>query len=103
MISIGGNDVGFSRLVADAVLSDKSLLKWLGGWLGEIEEAAAAKGQLGALYLRYLALDRAIRNILHLSWEENHRGLPTAYSRLPPLEGGNPVCPNGRAGLGDLP
>jgi lysophospholipase L1-like esterase len=99
MISIGGNDVGFSRLVADAVLSDKSLLKWLGGWLGEIEEAAAAKDQLGTLYLRYMALDRAIRNILHIPWEENDRVLLTAYPGLALLEDGNTVCPSGRAGM----
>ena len=99
MVSIGGNDVGFSRLVANAVLSDKTLLKWLGGWLGEIEEAAAAKDQLGTLYLRYMALDRAIRNILHIPWEENDRVLLTAYPGLALLEDGSTVCPSGRAGM----
>lgn len=99
MISIGGNDVGFSRLVANAVLNDKSLLKWLGGWLGEIEDAATAKDHLGTLYLRYMALDRAIRNILHIPWEENDRVLLTAYPGLALLEDGSTVCPSGRAGM----
>ena len=99
MVSIGGNDVGFSRLVADAVLTDKSLLKWLGGWLGQIEDAATAKDQLATLYARYKALDRAIRNILHIPWDEGDRILLTAYPGLALLEDGSTVCPSGRAGM----
>ncbi len=99
MISIGGNDVGFSRLVANAVLADKSMLKWLGGWLGEIENAAAAKDQLKTLEARYKSLDRAIRNILHVPWNESDRVLLTAYPGLALLEDGATVCPSGRAGM----
>jgi lysophospholipase L1-like esterase len=99
MISVGGNDVGFSRLLANAVLSDKSLLKWLGGWLGEVENAAAAKDQLKTLAVRYKSLDRAIRNILHVPWNESDRVLLTAYPGLALLEDGSTVCPSGRAGM----
>ena len=99
MISIGGNDVGFSRLVANAVLSDKSMLKWLGGWLGEVENAATAKDQLKTLTARYKSLDRAIRNILHVPWNESDRVLLTAYPGLALLEDGDTVCPSGRAGM----
>lgn len=99
MVSIGGNDVGFSRLVADAVLADKSLLKWLGGWLGQVEAAATAKDELGTLAMRYKSLDRAIRNILHIPWDEADRVLLTAYPGLALLEDGQTVCPSGRAGM----
>ena len=37
LVSIGGNDIGFSRLVANAVLADQSALRKLGGWFGEVE------------------------------------------------------------------
>lgn len=99
MVSIGGNDVGFSRLVANAVISDKSMLKWLGGWLGEIENASAARDQLGTLDARYKSLSRAIRNILHVPWNESDRVLLTAYPGLALLEDGSTVCPSGRAGM----
>ncbi|MCL4765081.1 MAG: hypothetical protein KJZ80_02430 [Hyphomicrobiaceae bacterium] len=99
MISIGGNDVGFSRLVADAVLTDKSMLKRLGGWLGQVEGAAAANEQLAVLDARYKSLNRAIRNILHVPWNESDRILLTAYPGLALLEDGSTVCPSGRAGM----
>src|SRR5262245_35589717 len=35
-LSIGGNDVGFARLVANAVLADTSMLRSLGGWFGHV-------------------------------------------------------------------
>lgn len=99
MVSIGGNDVGFSRLVANAVLSDKSMLKWLGGWLGQIEEAAEAKDHLGTLWMRYAALARALRNILHIPYEESDRIILTAYPGIALLDDGAAVCPSGRAGM----
>ncbi|MEI9901680.1 MAG: hypothetical protein WDN31_17975 [Hyphomicrobium sp.] len=35
-VSAGGNDVGFSRLLANSVLSDASTLRKLGGWFGQV-------------------------------------------------------------------
>ena len=35
-LSIGGNDIGFARLVANAVLRDKTVLRRLGGWFGQV-------------------------------------------------------------------
>ena len=99
MVSIGGNDVGFSRLVANAVLADRSLLKLLGGWLGEVENAATAKEQLATLQVRYRSLARALLNVLHIPWDEMDRVLLTAYPGLALLEDGSTVCPSGRAGM----
>ncbi len=99
MLSIGGNDVGFSRLVADAVLADKSSLKRLGGWLGQIEGISTGGGRLQLLDARYKSLNRALRYILHIPWDESDRIVLTAYPGLALLEDGSTVCPDGRAGM----
>jgi hypothetical protein len=99
MISIGGNDIGFSRLVANAVLTDKSLLKRLGGWFGQVYGVDSAMNQLDGLHARYKSLNRAIHNILHIPWEQSDRVLLTAYPGLALMEDGTTVCPDGRAGM----
>jgi hypothetical protein len=99
MLSIGGNDVGFSRLVANAVLADQSLLKRLGGWFGQVHGAKEAGVQLNELSERYRALNRALHNILHIPWNEADRVLLVAYPGLAFLEDGRTVCPDGRAGM----
>ena len=42
LLSIGGNDIGFARLVANAVLADSSMLRRLGGWFGQVHGFAEA-------------------------------------------------------------
>jgi lysophospholipase L1-like esterase len=103
LLSIGGNDVGFSRLVANAVLADQSSLKKLGGWFGQVHGAEQAKPQLTALTERYKSLSRALHNILHLPWNENDRVIVTGYPGLALLEDGKSVCPDGRAGMDVVP
>ena len=68
MVSIGGNDVGFSRLLANAVLSDESLLRQLGGWFGEVQGFLDANARLDRLEDLYKTLNRALHNILHIPW-----------------------------------
>ena len=99
MVSIGGNDVGFARLVANAVLSDQSNLKMLGGWFGQVQGARQSEAGIDVLDERYKALNRALHNILHLPWNENDRVLLTAYPAMALLEDGRSVCPNGAAGM----
>ncbi len=98
-VSIGGNDVGFSRLVANAVLADQSLLRKLGGWIGEVHGREEGMRQIARLDERYKALNRAIHSILHIPWSESDRVILTAYPRLAVLEDGRSVCPDGRAGM----
>jgi hypothetical protein len=98
-LSIGGNDVGFSRLVANAVLGDESLLRRLGGWFGHVHGPEAAGAQLSALSTRYKSLNGALRNILHVPWEQGDRILLSAYPGLALLDDGMSVCPGGRAGM----
>jgi hypothetical protein len=103
LLSIGGNDVGFSRLVANAVLADQSLLRKLGGWIGEVHGREEGMRQIQRLDERYKALNRAIHSILHIPWNESDRVILTAYPRLAVLEDGHSVCPDGRAGMEVLP
>ena len=103
LLSIGGNDVGFSRLVANAVLSDKSMLRSLGGWFGQVHGFAEAGAQLDALDDRFKSLNRALHNILHVPWPESDRIILTAYPPMALLDDGKSVCPDGRAGMDVLP
>lgn len=98
-LSVGGNDVGFSRLLANSVLADQSLLRRLGGWIGQVHGLNAASAQLDALITRYKSLNRAFHHILHIPWEEPDRVILTAYPGLALLGDGSEVCPDGRAGM----
>ncbi len=102
-VSIGGNDVGFARLVANAVLADESLLRQLGGWFGQVYQPAEALGRLANLEARYKSLNRALHNILHIPWEQSDRVILTAYPALALLDDGKRACPDGRAGMDVLP
>ena len=103
LVSIGGNDVGFARLVANAVLADQSMLKRLGGWMGHVHGATEAGPQMKTLGFRYKALMRAVHNILHVPWGEADRVVLTAYPGLAILDDGRSVCPDGPAGMDVLP
>ena len=98
-LSIGGNDIGFSRLVANAVLADESSLRSLGGWFGQVYGFSQAQKQLDALEDRFKSLNRAFHNILHLPWPQSDRVILTGYPPLAVLEDGKSVCPDGRAGM----
>ncbi len=98
-LSIGGNDIGFSRLVANAVLADQSSLRSLGGWFGQVHGFKEAQAGLDLLDDRYKSLNRAFHNILHLPWNESDRVILTAYPPLSVLEDGRSQCPDGQAGM----
>jgi hypothetical protein len=99
MVSIGGNDIGFARLVANAVLADKGTLKRLGGWFGQVHGEAQSQALLDRLDERYKALNRAVHGILHVPWEESARVILAAYPPLAVLGDGNAICPDGTAGM----
>ncbi len=103
LLSIGGNDIGFSRLVANTVLSNESLLRELGGWLGEIHSDAEATSALENLGPRYKALNRAIHALLYVPWEESDRILLVAYPGLALQGDGSELCASGNAGMDVVP
>lgn len=99
MVSIGGNDIGFARLLANAVLGDKTLLRQLGGWIGSVEGHASASNALKTLDERLKALNRALHTILHIPWPQSDRILFTGYPPMALLGDGSAICPDGRAGM----
>lgn len=102
-VSIGGNDIGFSRLVANAVLADKSLLKRLGGWFGRVFRSAEAYAKLKSLKFRYKSLKSVAHNVLHIPWRQADRVILTGYPGMAFLSDGKAVCPDGRAGMEIVP
>lgn len=103
LVSIGGNDIGFARLVANAVLADKSTLKQLGGWFGHVHGVTEAEPAIANLEQRYKSLNRGIHNILHIPWEESDRIILTAYPSLAIMADGKTVCPDDRGGMSVYP
>jgi hypothetical protein len=103
LVSIGGNDVGFSRLVANAVLNDESVLRRLGGWFGQVHGLFEAGPQLDALDDRLKSLNRALHTFLHVPLAESERIILTGYPPMALLDDGKSVCPDGQAGMTVLP
>ncbi|MET0432048.1 MAG: hypothetical protein ABWZ86_06170 [Hyphomicrobium sp.] len=103
LVSIGGNDIGFSRLVANTVLSNESLLRELGGWLGQVHTDAEASAGLDRLGPRYKALNRALHGLLYVPWDESDRILLVAYPGLALQGDGSQMCASGNAGMDVVP
>lgn len=99
LVSIGGNDVGFARLVANAVLSDSSLVRQLGGWFGQVHGNQESAALLNRLDTRYKSMNRALHGILHIPWEEADRVILTAYPPFSMLDDAGAVCADGSAGM----
>jgi hypothetical protein len=99
LMSIGGNDIGFARLVANAVLSDGSLVRSLGGWFGQVHGNAESQDLLTRLDQRYKAMNRAVHGILHVPWDESDRVILTAYPPFALLDDAGNMCRDGSAGM----
>lgn len=103
LVSVGGNDVGFSKLVANAVLADKSTLQKLSGWVGGVFGPREAAPFIKELATRYKALNRAIHGLLHVPWSQSDRVILTGYPPMAIVDDSGRVCPDGRAGMGVFP
>lgn len=99
LVSIGGNDIGFARLVANAVLSDESLVRSLGGWFGQVHGNRESQELLTRLDQRYKAMNRALHGILHVPWQESDRIIATAYPPFALLDDTGNMCRDGTAGM----
>jgi hypothetical protein len=102
LLSIGGNDIGFARLVANAVLADGSMLRKLGGWFGQVYGFAEAGKHLDQLDDRLKAVNRAVHWLLHIPWAESDRVILAGYPPMALLDDSTP-CPDGNAGMTVLP
>lgn len=99
LMSVGGNDIGFARLVANAVLSDQSLVRSLGGWFGQVHGNKESQELLTRLDQRYKAMNRALHGILHIPWEESDRVILTGYPPFALLDDRGAMCADGSAGM----
>ena len=99
MVSIGGNDVKFSSLVANVVVKDVQNLKLIGGWMGHILSARQAKALLPELRVRYKALNRALHYVLHIPWPQADRVLLTGYPNMSFRGDGQRLCEDGAMGM----
>ncbi|MEL6290126.1 MAG: hypothetical protein AAFQ35_15310, partial [Pseudomonadota bacterium] len=103
MLSIGGNDVGFAKLVANAVLDNTSALARLSGWAGGVYTPDDARVLLRELPTRYKALNRALHGLLHIPWRESDRIILTGYPPMATVDETGRTCPGGRDGMSVFP
>lgn len=99
MLSVGGNDVGFSSLIANVIVKDTANLKMIGGWMGRILNASQARANLSDLKVRFKALRRALHNVLHIPWGEADRIILTGYPNMSFRDEGQRVCDDGDLGM----
>lgn len=99
LMSVGGNDIGFARLMANAVLSDQSLVRSLGGWFGQVHGNQEGEALLARLDDRYKAMNRAVHGILHIPWDESDRVILTAYPPFALLDDAGAMCRDGTDGM----
>jgi lysophospholipase L1-like esterase len=99
LLSVGGNDIGFSRLLANAVLDNQSTLRMLGGWIGEVHGQSEESALHDHLDDKYKSLNRAIHSLLYVPWEESDRIILTGYPGMALTGDGSEICKDGRAGL----
>lgn len=99
LIAGGGNDAGFSRLVANAVLSDTTSLRTISGWLGQLYTPAQARRAMLTLPQRYKALNRAAHTILHIPWSQADRIVLTSYPPIALNDVTGDACIGGSDGM----
>ncbi|MEM7775121.1 MAG: hypothetical protein AAF732_05885 [Pseudomonadota bacterium] len=104
LVSIGGNDIGFAKLVANAILPAGSPLRRLSQLTEQVFTARDARRGFPELASRFKLLRRAIHNHLHISWDEPYRIILAAYPTIAVERDGKSIC-NGRtaAGLDGFP
>ncbi|MEL7542297.1 MAG: hypothetical protein AAGJ70_00830, partial [Pseudomonadota bacterium] len=103
LVSIGGNDIGFAKLVANAVLANQSALARLSGWAGGVYGPEDARPLIEELPVRYKALNRALHGLLHVPWKQSDRIILTGYPPMAVVDDAGRVCPDGRAGMSVFP
>lgn len=100
LISIGGNDVGFAKLVAYAILQEHTPLRSV----GQVYTPREVKALFPELTSRFKLLRRALHNHLHIPWNEPQRIVLTAYPTLAVERDGQSICEGGNsAGLDGFP
>ncbi|MBI1385301.1 MAG: hypothetical protein GC150_10350 [Rhizobiales bacterium] len=98
LLSVGGNDAGFSRLVASAAIANDAILDSLAAAAGKTFKIslAGARNLARALPANYASLAKAIREVLHV--DDPRRVHLTAYPPMAHDERGE-LCASGARGM----
>ncbi|MEO1544833.1 MAG: hypothetical protein AAFR75_12565, partial [Pseudomonadota bacterium] len=103
MLSVGGNDIGFAKLVAYAILKDRTPLRGLSKVAEAIYTPEESRARFSELQTRLKLLKRAIHTHLHIPWKEADRVILTAYPKVAVRSNGRSVCRSTEAGLDAFP
>jgi hypothetical protein len=99
LLSVGGNDVGFAKLLAYAILKDKTPLRGFGRVTESVYSPQNSRDLFPELRTRLKLLKRALHTHLHIPWDEADRVILTAYPKLAVERNGRSVCRSTTAGL----
>ncbi|MBI4723478.1 MAG: hypothetical protein HY765_00120, partial [Rhodomicrobium sp.] len=102
LVSVGGNDIGFSEMIADAILHKKSFYRALAGEIDAIHGADRGAQKLRSLPRRYKALARAFTLYLGLPEGAQKNVLITSFPDMGYAEDGKTIC-NGQKGMEVFP
>jgi hypothetical protein len=100
LLSVGGNDVGFTQLVADSILSDASIYRRLGKSMNYVFGVETARTRLDLLKNRFDGLKYALDLFLDLG--PHAKVIMTGYPNMGYDEGGMNAC-GGAKGLEVFP
>ena len=104
LLNIGGNDIGFAKLVAYSILKDRTPLRRLSQATEQAFAPRDAMQKFGELRSRFKLLRRALHNHLHIPWNESGRIVLTAYPTIAVKEDGRSICgTENQAGLDGFP
>lgn len=102
LVSLGGNDVGFSEMVADAILDKNSFYRTLAVAVDSIHDTAKAEEKLKNLPRHYDALHLAFTHYFGLPVHKQSQVIITSYPRMGFAEDGETVC-RGQTGMEVFP
>jgi lysophospholipase L1-like esterase len=102
LLSLGGNDIGFSEMVADAILHRNSFYRGLAGRFDAVHDATRGAEKLKALPNRYQAVARAFETMFGWQDGDQSRVILTAYPEMGFAADGSTVC-KGKTGMDVFP
>ncbi len=104
LLNIGGNDIGFAKLIAYSILKDRTPLRRLSQATDQAFAPRDAMQRFGELRSRFKLLRRALHNHLHIPWNESGRIVLTAYPTIAVKRDGRSICgAENQAGLDGFP
>jgi hypothetical protein len=102
LVSLGGNDIGFSEMIADAILHRSSFYRKVAAQLDSVHGVERGAEKLASLPQRYTALARALSLYIGLPDGAQRNVLITSYPDMAYAEDGQTLC-SGTEGMEVFP